>query len=55
LQPDVGALTTVLIGKDGSVKARYNAAPSLDELFALIDGMPMRRAELRSREKKCGP
>lgn len=38
----------VLIGKDGGVKDASNRL-NLSELFALIDGMPMRRAEIRSR------
>ena len=48
-----GAFTVLLIGKDGGVKARYEAAPSLGEIFALIDGMPMRRSEMRSRPSAC--
>lgn len=40
----------VLIGKDGGVKARQSeGAFDLAEVFALIDGMPMRRAETRRR------
>ena len=38
----------VLIGKDGGVKDASNRL-NLSELFALIAGMPMRRAEIRSR------
>ena len=38
----------LLIGKDGGVKTRsaYPIVP--EELFSLVDGMPMRRAEIRS-------
>jgi hypothetical protein len=43
----------VLVGKDGGVKARYRTAPPLEEVFALIDGMPMRRAEQRQRDSRC--
>lgn len=40
----------VLIGKDGSVKARQSDAVfDLAGVFALIGGMPMRRAETRRR------
>jgi len=39
----------VLIGKDGGVKARTSDAGALDEFLTLIDTMPMRRAEMRSR------
>ena len=43
----------VLIGKDGGVKARYPDAPDLKEIFSLIDGMPMRRAEQRAKGSPC--
>ncbi|UCD69768.1 MAG: DUF4174 domain-containing protein [Betaproteobacteria bacterium] len=43
----------VLVGKDGGVKARYGQTPDLKELFALIDGMPMRRSEMRERGLEC--
>lgn len=38
----------LLIGKDGGVKTRapYPIVP--EELFSLVDGMPMRRAEIQS-------
>lgn len=38
----------ILIGLDGGDKASYQSF-SLSEVFKDIDGMPMRRAELRSR------
>lgn len=38
-----------LIGKDGGVKARYKAPPSLKTVGALIDTMPMRQQERRER------
>lgn len=49
LAPVAAPLDVVLIGKDGGVKYR---GPSLDlqALFDQIDGMPMRRRELRERE-----
>lgn len=47
-QPAAGGVTVVLVGKDGGVKSRYDRAPPLADVFALIDGMPMRRAEMRS-------
>ena len=50
---DAGTTTTILIGKDGGVKARYQPIPNLDEMFALIDGMPMRRSEMRTRPGSC--
>lgn len=36
----------VLVGKDTGVKLRRDAPVDPDEIFALIDGMPMRRREL---------
>ncbi len=38
-----------LIGLDGGVKYRSTSAVNLSELWALIDGMPMRRAELKNQ------
>ena len=38
-----------LIGLDGGVKYRSTSAVSLQELWSLIDGMPMRRAELKNQ------
>lgn len=35
----------VLVGKDGTEKARWEKVPAPDEVFALIDAMPMRKAE----------
>jgi hypothetical protein len=40
-----------LIGLDGRVKMKSNEFVVLDELFALIDKMPMRQIELRSRNQ----
>ncbi len=44
---DAAAFGVVLIGKDGGIKARYEGVPDIDEVFSLIDGMPMRRREMR--------
>lgn len=41
----------VLVGKDGGVKFRQEEPVSGAELFALIDAMPMRRYEMRSRRQ----
>lgn len=35
----------VLIGKDGGIKLRESRVVSSQQLFTLIDGMPMRRSE----------
>jgi hypothetical protein len=40
---------TVLVGKDGSVKLRREGTVDLEEIFALIDTMPMRRREMKER------
>ena len=39
----------VLIGKDRGVKATYTSLPSLNTVLGLIDIMPMRQQERRSR------
>lgn len=39
----------LLIGKDGGVKLRSKEKISAVDLFALIDGMPMRRSEIRRK------
>jgi hypothetical protein len=38
----------LLIGKDGGVKLRLDRPPERDDLFPLIDSMPMRIEEMRS-------
>lgn len=39
--------TFLLIGKDGTVKLKTDEPVPMRQLFGLIDGMPMRRAEMR--------
>ena len=39
----------ILIGKDGGVKKTWKNHVTSDELFSLIDSMPMRRREMRGR------
>ncbi|MFZ4681470.1 MAG: DUF4174 domain-containing protein [Terrimicrobiaceae bacterium] len=41
-----GDFSVVLIGKDGGEKLRRNSVLSTRELFAIVDAMPMRRAEM---------
>jgi hypothetical protein len=41
----------VLIGLDGGVKLRQTKYLSPEKLFAIIDGMPMRRSEIKSKNK----
>ena len=44
--PASRAFAAVLVGKDGTAKARFDAPVLPDELFARIDAMPMRRREM---------
>lgn len=46
--------TFLLIGKDGTEKLRKKEPVSTRELFSLIDSMPMRKAEMRRKEKNKG-
>jgi hypothetical protein len=47
-----GQMATLLIGKDGGLKLRRSGSVDIREIFALIDGMPMRQQEMR--EKNTG-
>jgi hypothetical protein len=48
-----GSFLVILMGKDGEEKLRrQNQKVSLTEIFAVIDGMPMRQREMRERVKK---
>lgn len=43
--------TVVLVGKDGGIKQTIeNQVLETKTLFALIDGMPMRRAEMKNKD-----
>jgi hypothetical protein len=44
--PPVG-FYMLLIGKDGTVKERYSQPTEMEQIFALIDSMPMRQQEMR--------
>ena len=39
----------ILIGKDGGVKMRTGEPPQLDNIFGLIDSMPMRQLEMQQQ------
>jgi hypothetical protein len=41
--------TVILIGKDGGIKLDRKEHTKLDDIFALIDAMPMRQEEMRQR------
>ncbi len=43
--------TIVLLGKDGGVKLKRHAPVSADELYTLIDSMPMRRREMKDQKR----
>ncbi|MGJ8723639.1 MAG: DUF4174 domain-containing protein [Roseibacillus sp.] len=45
--PETQKETFILIGKDGSEKARQEENLNLAKFFALIDTMPMRKAEIK--------
>lgn len=54
------ALTTdsfqmVLVGKDSGVKERYREVTSAETIWSVIDVMPMRRSERRSRDSAAEP
>ncbi|MEM6782131.1 MAG: DUF4174 domain-containing protein [Bacteroidota bacterium] len=62
LEPDVGPAmrrryeiveedaVLVLVGKDGTEKARYALPANPEDVFARIDTMPMRQREMRQRD-----
>jgi len=43
----------LLIGKDGAEKFRSEEVASLQQIFALIDGMPMRQNEMQENPVDC--
>ena len=43
-----GNFEVALIGLDGGVKLRQTEVLSLEKLFTVIDGMPMRRSEIKN-------
>lgn len=45
--------TAVLIGKDGTEKARWRQGFDIKEMVAIIDEMPMRQAEIKNRGLRC--
>jgi hypothetical protein len=44
-----GQMTVVLIGKDGGENLPRGSQAGLNEIFSLIDSMPMRQREMRER------
>ena len=51
LQIEPGSTVLVLVGKDGTEKLRKTTL-RLDELFAVIDAMPMRRQEIEKSGRR---
>jgi hypothetical protein len=50
IQFSTKSFSVVLIGKDGGEKLRRATPLSPEELFAIVDAMPMRRAEMRGQK-----
>jgi len=52
VQTQFGAklFSVTLIGKDGGEKLRRTTLLAPEELFAIVDAMPMRRAEIRDQK-----
>lgn len=43
--------TVILLGKDGGEKYRSKKYIPIEDIFAIIDAMPMRQAEMKERQK----
>ena len=46
-----GRFTVILVGKDGGIKLNRQDQTRLEDIFALIDAMPMRREEMRQKSR----
>jgi hypothetical protein len=46
-----GRFTVILVGKDGGVKLKRHTGTLLNDIFALIDAMPMRQEEIRQKSQ----
>jgi hypothetical protein len=44
-----GEFSVILIGKDGGIKLNRQNQTRLEDIFGLIDSMPMRREEMRQK------
>ena len=51
LRIDEGEFAVRLIGKDGGVKLASSDVVPIEEVFGLIDGMPMRRREMQEQDR----
>ncbi len=45
------SFSVILVGKDGKEKLRRPAPISSKELFAIVDAMPVRQAEMRAKSR----
>lgn len=45
------SFTVTLLGLDGGVKLQQNTLLTAEKLFTIIDGMPMRKREIRRKNK----
>lgn len=50
-KPKKDVFTISLIGLDGGIKLEQNRVLSSEKLFAIIDGMPMRKTEIKNKNK----
>ena len=48
-QAETGVFQFILLGKDGGVKLRRKEPVSAEDLFGIIDSMPMRQQEMRRK------
>ena len=46
-----GRFAVILVGKDGGIKLNRQENTRLEDIFALIDSMPMRREEMRQKRR----
>ena len=53
-KPKPGEFTLILIGKDGEIKLSEENNADLQEIFDLIDSMPMRKAEMLKQSRQGG-
>lgn len=46
-----GEFAVILIGKDGGIKLNRRKQTEIEDIFGLIDAMPMRREEMREKSR----
>ena len=49
---DPADFAVILVGKDGGVKLREEEYTAMSDIFDLIDSMPMRKQEMKEKEKE---